>query len=199
MTISPPGLNAPIDDRRGLGGCIPLFKIAGAAAEAGKSLDEVAEIAERFNNQMATLAVTAKTATHPQTGQYIAELADDEMEIGMGQHGEGGGGQFKMLSADETAENMVTKLVNAIDLKEGDQTMLIVNGSGATTFMEMFVVYRGARKVLESKGIQVATSRVEEMLTVQETGGFQMFLAKLDDELTGYALATSDAPYWVTR
>ncbi len=195
-----PGTAAPIEDRRGLGGCIPLAKIAGAAADAGKSLDEVLEIAERFNNQMATLAVTMKTATAPQSGEYISSLPDDMMEIGMGQHGEGGGtGPQKIMTADETAETMVKKLAAAIDVKSGDQAMLIVNGSGATTLMEMFIVFRKAYKVLEEMGVKVAISRCEEMLTVQEAAGFQMFLGKVDDELLGYLQAPSNAPYWVTQ
>lgn len=193
-----PGIDTPIEDRRGLGGCIPLFKIAGAAAEAGKSLEEIYEVAERFNEKMATLSVILKTATHPQTGQYIAELADDELEIGMGQHGEGGGGRFKMMSADETSQIMVEKLAKAIDIQSGDQAMLIVNGSGASTLMELLICFRKAYQVLESMGVKVTASRVENMLTVQESGGFQMFLAKLDDELLGYVNAPSNAPYWVT-
>ena len=83
-----PGADAPAEDRRGLVGCVPLSKLAGAAAKAGKSLDEVYAIAEKFNNNnMATLAVALKTATHPASGEAIFALADDEMEIGMGQHG----------------------------------------------------------------------------------------------------------------
>lgn len=195
-----PGTAAPIEDRRGLGGCIPLFKIAGAAAEAGKSLDEVLAIAERFNNQMATLAVTMKTATAPQSGEYISTLPDDMMEIGMGQHGEGGGtGPQKIMSADETAETMVKKLAAAVDAKSGDEVMLIINGSGATTLMEMFIVFRKAYQVLEAMGVKVSISRCEEMLTVQEAAGFQMFLAKVDAELLGYLRSPSNAPYWVTR
>lgn len=195
-----PGTAAPIEDRRGLGGCIPLFKIAGAAAEAGKSLDEVLAIAERFNSQMATLAVTMKTATAPQSGEYISTLPDDMMEIGMGQHGEGGGtGPQKIMSADETAETMVKKLAAAVDAKSGDEVMLIINGSGATTLMEMFIVFRKAYQVLEAMGVKVSISRCEEMLTVQEAAGFQMFLAKVDAELLGYLRSPSNAPYWVTR
>jgi dihydroxyacetone kinase-like protein len=95
-----PGADAPKENRRGLAGCIPLFKVAGAAAEAGKSLDEVYRVAEKINDNMATLAVALKPATHPQSGQEIFALADDEMEIGMGQHGEAGTGRSKMLSAD---------------------------------------------------------------------------------------------------
>ena len=86
--------NAPrsnADDRRGLVGCIPTYKIAGAAAAEGKSLEEVAKIAQRFADNMATLAVAVTGATHPATGSLLADLGEDEMEIGMGQHGEGGG------------------------------------------------------------------------------------------------------------
>jgi len=195
-----PGINALIEDRRGLGGCIPLFKIAGAAAEAGKSLDEVLAVAEKFNKTMATLAVTMKTATHPQSGQYISELADDMMEIGMGQHGEGGGtGPQKIISADETAALMVDRLSAAVKLQSGEKAVLIINGSGATTLMEMFIVFRKAHQVLTEQGIKVVTGRCEEILTVQEAAGFQMFLAKLDDETQKYLESPSNAPYWVTR
>ena len=195
-----PGIKAPVEDRRGLGGCIPLIKVAGAAAEAGKSLDEVLAIAERFNERMATLAVTMKTATHPQSGEYISTLPDDMMEIGMGQHGEGGGtGPQKIASANETAEVMVKKLVAAVDAKHGDKVVLIINGSGATTLMEMFIVFRMAYQVLTGLGIEVAASRCEEILTVQEAGGFQMFLGKFDDETLACFQAASNAPYWVTR
>ncbi|MGL4594545.1 MAG: dihydroxyacetone kinase subunit DhaK [Thermoguttaceae bacterium] len=195
-----PGIDAPIEDRRGLGGCIPLIKVAGAAAEAGKSLDEVVAIAEKFNKTMATLAVTMKTATHPQSGQYISTLPDDEMEIGMGQHGEGGGtGPQKIVSADQTSETMVNKLIAATGLKSGDKATLIINGSGATTLMEMFIIFRKAHQVLTAKGISLFGCRCEEILTVQEAAGFQMFLAKFDDETIKYYTAPSDAPYWVTR
>ncbi len=194
------GIDAPLEDRRGLGGCVPLIKVAGAAAEAGLSLDEVVAVAEKFNGSMATLAVTMKTATHPQSGQYISELADDEMMIGMGQHGEGGQtGPEKIKTADETAEIMVKELAKAVKANKGDKAMLIVNGSGATTLMEMFIVYRKAHQVLTGMGIRLVDGRCEEILTVQEAAGFQMFLAKLDDETQKYYEAPSNAPYWVTR
>ena len=195
-----PGINAPIEDKRGLGGCIPLYKVAGAAAEAGKSLNEVVAVAEKFNKTMATLAVTMKTATHPQSGQYISELADDMMEIGMGQHGEGGGtGPQKIATADTTAAIIIERLIPAAKLQKGDKAVLIINGSGATTLMEMFIVFRKAHQILTAKGISVVAGRCEEILTVQEAAGFQMFLAKLDNETQKYFEAPSDAPYWVTR
>ena len=193
------GLDTPPEDRRGLAGCIPLYKVAGAAAEAGKSLDEVYEIAERFNKQMATLAVAMKSATHPQNGQYLSELPDDEMEIGMGQHGEAGGGRSKILTADETAEQMLAPLVQAVDAKSGDQVLLIINGVGATTLMELNIVFRKAYRLLEEKGITVVSGLIDELLTVQEMAGFQMILCKLDEDHAQWLAAPSDTPYWTVR
>ena len=194
-----PGHNAPIEDRRGLAGCIPLYKIAGAAAEAGRGLDEVYAVTERFNDNMATLAVALKTATHPQTGEEIFSLPDDEMEIGMGQHGEAGTGRGKMLSADATAEAMLPGLVQAIHAAGGDKVMAIVNGCGATTLMELYIVYRRVHQLLADKGIEVVRARVGEFLTVQEMAGLQMFLARMDDELLGLYDAPCDTPYMTVR
>ena len=195
-----PGINAPVEDRRGLGGCVPLIKVMGAAAEQGLSVDEIMAIGNRFNERMATLAVTLKVATHPQSGQETGSLADNEMEIGMGQHGEGGGnGPEPMKSADEVSEIMVNKLVPAVKAKSGDSVLLIINGCGATTLMEMFIVFRKAAAVLAEQGIKVVASRCDEILTVQEASGFQMFLAVLDDELLALFNAPANAPYWVNR
>ena len=194
-----PGIDAPIEDRRGLGGCVPLYKVAGAAAEAGKSLEEVYAIAEKFNNNMATLAVALKTATHPATGEAIFELTDDEMEIGMGQHGEAGTGRSKLMTANETAEAMIPPLIKAVDAKSGDRLLVILNGAGATTLMELYIVFRHVKKFLADKGIEVARSLVGEYLTVQEMAGFQMFVAKMDDELLAYWDAPCDTPYLTVR
>ncbi len=193
------GIDTPVEEKRGLAGCIPLYKVAGAAAEAGKSLDEVFEIANRFNEQMATLAVAMTNCTHPQTGQEISDLPEDEMEIGMGQHGEAGGGRSKILTADETAERMIAPLMKATGVTAGDKVMLIINGVGSTTLMEQNIVYRKAYQILEKNGIEVVPGKVGELLTVQEMGGFQMILCKLDDDHVTYLGAPADAPYWVTR
>lgn len=193
------GLDSPPDERRGLAGCIPLFKVAGAAAEAGKSLEEVFELAERFNRQMATLAVAMSSATHPQNGQSISDLPDDEMEIGMGQHGEAGGGRTKILTADETAERMIAPLVQATGTASGDRVLLIINGVGGTTHMEMNLVFRRAHQILTAKGIQVASGMIDELLTVQEMAGFQMILCKLDEDHLQGIKAPCDTPYWTVR
>ncbi len=190
------GADTPEDDKRGLGGCVPLIKVIGAAAEAGKTIGEILAIGEAFNQGLATISVALRTATHPQNGGEIGALAEDEMEIGMGQHGEGGGGIMKVQTADETARIMIEKLMAATKIKAGDKAMLMINGSGATTTMEMLIVYRAAQKILEAAGITVAAGLVDEILTVQEMAGFQMTLATLDADAEAGIKAKANSPYW---
>jgi len=192
------GIDIDPEEKRGLGGCIPLYKVIGAAAEQGKTLDEVYEIGQRFNKQMATLAVAMTGCTHPQNGGVIAVLPEDEMEIGMGQHGEAGGGRSKILTADETAAKMIAPLIKATGVKSGDKTMLIVNGVGATTLMEMFLVYRKAAAILAQSGITSVPGICDELLTVQEMAGFQMILCKLDADHVELMQARANSPYWTT-
>ena len=193
------GPHAPIEDKRGLGGCIPFIKVVGAAAEEGKSLDEIVALGEKFNEGIATLSVALKTATHPQNGQEIGSIDDDKMEVGMGQHGEGGGGVMPVKSADETAALMIKSLVEATGVKSGDKAFLAINGSGATTLMEMLIVYRAAKKELEALGVSVLPGKCTELLTVQEMAGFQMILCKCCDTCAKYLAAPAGAPYWTTR
>ena len=190
------GIDQPIEVRRGLSGCLPLFKIVGAAAEEGKSLDELLEIGERFNKNVATLAVATRSCTHPQTNAIMSELPDGIMEIGMGQHGEGGVGQIPILSADETAEIMLNMLLKQLKPAAGAKLLLFINGVGATTQMELNIVFRATYKLLEEKGFKVVASRIDEMLTVQEQAGFQMLIGIMDDDHIYYYNQTSNAPYW---
>jgi len=192
------GIDAPIEDRRGLAGCVPLYKILGAASEEGKSLDELLEIGERFNENMATLAVATRSCTHPQNNAVIAELPEGIMEIGMGQHGEGGGGRQPIASADETAEIMLNLLLQQLRPNAGAKIMLIINGVGASTLMELNIIFRKAYKLLEEKGFKVVASRIQEILTVQEQAGFQMIVGLMDDDHIAYYYKQADAPYWTT-
>lgn len=194
--------NAPRSDganRRGLVGCIPLGKIAGGAAAMGKDLEEVRSIAQKFADNMATIAVACRGATHPANGAEISHFGDDDMEIGMGQHGEGGGGRMTMKSAKETAQIMAQALVNDLDLKSGEDIMLIVNGSGATTLMEQLIVFKDCVEYLKTLGIKVVASHVGELLTVQEAAGFQLFMARMDNELLKYWHAPCDTPYCTVK
>jgi dihydroxyacetone kinase-like protein len=182
--------------RRGLVGCVPVYKIAGAAAVKGYNLEQVYSVANHFAENMASISVAIRGATHPVTGTEISILGDDEMEIGVGQHGEDGGHRQKFRSADETAEIMVQSLIDNLSLKSGERVMLIINGSGATSVMEMLIVYRAAYRYLEQQGICVVAGMADEILTVQETAGFQMFLARMDDELLDLWRLPCRSPYF---
>lgn len=177
-------------DRRGLVGGILLYKIIGAAAAMGKSIDETAAIGQRFADQMATLSVGLRGATHPVTGMLLAEFGEDDMEIGMGQHGEEGGGRIKLKTADETACIMLDALLRDLKIRSGEKIMLVLDGMGATTLMELLIIYRRCVFYLKEKNIEISANYVGNMLTVQDAAGFQMFIARMDDEL----LSLWDAP-----
>ena len=163
------------DNKRGLA--------AAAAAREGKTLDEVAEIAQRYADSMASLTVKSTDATHPQNGMSFGDLGEtDLMEIGAGQHGEGGGVRVPMMSSKDTVEHVAGALCKALDLKAGDKTFVMINGCGATTTMEMLVLFKDTVEFLKARDIEVVASMVGEILTVQEAGGFQMNIAKWDDE-----------------
>lgn len=187
------------DDRRGLVGFVPVYKVAGAAAEEGRPLDECVAIAERMESNMRTLAVAVRGATHPSTGKPIAELADDEMEIGMGQHGEAGTGCTKLKTADETVDIMLDMLLKDLGVNSGEELLVIVNGSGATTLMEQFIVFRRVHQILAAKGINLVRSAVGEYITTQEQAGFQLLIARLDSELKRLWDAPCDTPYFTVR
>lgn len=171
------------DDRRGLGGAIPMYHVVGAAAQAGKSLEEVAALAQKYADQMATIAVAAHCATHPANGAAFGDLGDEDMEIGMGQHGEGGGGRQPMKTSKETIAIMANALVKDIPLAAGDKAFVMINGSGATTLMEQFILLKDCVAYLEDLGIEVVAKHAGNMLTVQEQAGFQLNIAKWDDEI----------------
>jgi dihydroxyacetone kinase-like protein len=187
------------EERRGLVGFLPVYKVAGAAAEQGFSLDQVLKVADRLERNMRTLAVAVKTATHPSTGEAIFTLGDDEMEIGMGQHGEAGTGRGKLKTADETAEIMLKQLLEDLEVKTGEELLVILNGAGATTLMELFIVFRRMHQILQAKQIKVARSIIGEYITTQEQAGFQMFIARMDNELIRLWDAPCDTPYFVVR
>lgn len=190
---------ANIEDRRGLVGFLAVYKVAGAAAEQGAPLGDCLAIAERMERNMRTLAVAVRTATHPSTGSTIFELGDDEMEIGMGQHGEAGTGRMLLKSADETAEIMLNMLLEDLGVAPGEELLVLINGAGATTLMELFIVFRRAAQILEQKKIKLARSAVGEFITTQEQAGFQMMIARMDAELIRLWDAPANTPYFIRQ
>src|SRR5437868_1896748 len=152
-------------------------------------------MADSMGSKMLTLSVAVQTAMHPSTGQPIFELGDDEMEIGMGQHGEAGTGRLKLKPADETAEIMLEMLLKDLQVKQGEELLVILNGAGATTLMELFILFRRVHQILTAKGIKLARAKVGEFITTQEQAGFQLMIARMDDELLRLWDAPSNAPY----
>ncbi len=196
MIVTEEDISGPPGDRRGLAGCVLVYKVAGAAAEQGESLETCYKIADRMQQNMRTLAVAIRTATHPTTGQAIFEMAEDEMEIGMGQHGEAGAGRMPLKTADETAEIMLKKLLDDLVVVEGEQVLVLLNGAGATTHMELFIVFRRVAQLLKAKKIRLVRSLIGEFITTQEQAGFQMTIARMDERLLELWDAPADAPYF---
>jgi dihydroxyacetone kinase-like protein len=190
-------ISSPVGDRRGLVGSLAVYKVAGAAAERGDSLDACFATAERMERNMRTLAVAVRTATHPSTGQPIFDLGEDEMEIGMGQHGETGIGRMPLKTANETAEIMLQKLLEDLNVREGEQLLVLLNGAGATTLMELYIVFRRVAQILESKKVRLVRSAIGEFITTQEQAGFQMMIARMDSELIELWDAPADAPFFI--
>lgn len=187
------------EERRGLVGFLPLYKVAGAAAEKGWPLEKIHRLAEDFSENMCTLAVALSPATHPITGTTLFEIGDNEMEIGMGSHGEAGTARMKLKSADETTDIMLPQLVSDLDLKDGEEALVILSGAGATTLMELFIIFRRMTQHLQTRNITIARSLVDEIITTQEQAGFQMFLARMTPELLSLWDAPCDSPYLTMR
>ena len=166
-----------------LAGAVALYHVAAAAARAGKSLDEVAAIAQKYADNMASITVKSTDATHPQNGASFGDLGEtDLMEVGAGQHGEGGGIRMPMMSSKETVALVAEPLCKKLGLTAGDKAFVMINGCGATTMMEMLVLFKDTVEFLQAKGVEVVGNMVGEILTVQEAAGFQMNIAKWDDE-----------------
>ena len=190
--------NAPREEaqnRRGMVGAVPLLKIAGAAALAGKSLEEVATIAQGFADNMATLAVAASGATNPATGMEIAQVAAGCMDVGVGLHGEAGKAK-PMATAEETVSAMLDALLEDLNVLAEEKLLVIVSGSGATSLMEQLIVYRNCYAYLAEKGIEIVANHVGELMTVQEMAGFEICIARMNEELMEYWNAPCRTPYF---
>jgi dihydroxyacetone kinase-like protein len=172
--------------RRGIAGSYFQVKIAGAACEAGLSLDEAERVTRHAQENIRTLSVALRPGSLPETGQPTFTLGEDELEIGMGGHGERGVARKKMMPADPLVDLMMGQLVGDFPLERGDRVALLVNDLGATTMMELLIVNRRVRQILESLGVAVHDTRIGPYMTTQEMAGFSITLMRLDEELTHY-------------
>jgi len=176
--------------RRGIAGDIIVFKCAGAAAEQGRSLEEVERAAAHANASTRSMGVALSACEVPGSGRPTFEIADDEMEIGMGVHGEPGVERGPLRPADEVASALVDRIVaDAGDAAHGD-VALLVNGLGATAHIDQYILFRGAKRALEAKGLRVVRHYLGEYITSLEMAGASVTVTLLDDAL----LALLDAP-----
>jgi dihydroxyacetone kinase/dihydroxyacetone kinase-like protein len=183
-------------DRRGVAGIVFAFKAAGAAAERGDSLDEVATVAEDVVEHTATMGIGLSPTILPTTGAASFDLPDGEMEIGIGIHGEPGIHRGALETADAITDRIVDALVADLDLKAGDRVACLVNGLGATPLEELYVLYRRVHQVLDGMGVEIAKSYVGEYATSLEMAGASISLLALNDDRLALLEAPASSPFF---
>lgn len=179
--------------RRGVAGTVFVHKIAGAMAETGASLDEVQAVAQKVIDNVRTMGAATLPSTIPASGKPGFELAEDEMEVGIGIHGEPGTHREKMMTANEITDHLLDKILADIDYS-GSEVAVMVNGSGSTPLMELYIINNRVADVLAEKGIKVVQTFVGEYMTSIDMAGFSISVLKLDDQLKELLAAKADTP-----
>lgn len=185
-----------IEDRRGIAGDLFVVKIAGAATAAGLSLDEAYRVTQKARDNTFSIGVGLQGATIPGETQPIFTLPDDEMEFGLGIHGEAGIRRMKLMPADEMVTVLVDLLLEASGIQSGDRVCTYVNGLGSTTMMELHIMNRKLSQLLKERGIDIYDMEVNSYVTTQEMAGASITLMKLDDELKDYYDMPCSSPYY---
>ena len=180
--------------RRGIAGTVFVHKIAGAKAEQGADLAEVQKTAEKVIANVRSMGMALSPCTVPAAGKPSFTLAENEVEIGMGIHGEPGTHRESSRTADETAAHLLNKILGDIALNAGDEVAVMVNGLGGTPLMELYVVNRKVAALLAEKNIKIAKTYVGNYMTSLEMAGFSITVLKLDSELKELLFAPADTP-----
>lgn len=180
--------------RRGVVGAFFGWKVAGARAAAGGSLEECRAAVEKVNANTRTLGVAISPCTVPAKGSPTFTLAEDEMEFAVGHHGEAGTAKIKMMTADEITAKMTLKVIDDLPFQAGDEVAVLINGLGGTPQLELYICYRKVKQMLDEREITVGRSYVGEFFTGLEMAGFSVTLMKLDDELKELLAAPADTP-----
>ena len=169
--------------RRGVAGTVFVHKIAGAAAEAGMDLEQVKAIAQKVIDSVRTMGMALTACTVPAAGKPGFELGEDEMEMGIGIHGEPGTYRSHIKTANEIADEMMEKILADMPLSDKDEVCVLVNGFGGTPLMELYIVNNHVHDILSNKGIKIYNTIVGNYMTSIEMAGCSITLLKLDDEL----------------
>jgi dihydroxyacetone kinase-like protein len=169
--------------RRGVAGNFFVMKAVGAAAEAGADLDELVRIGEKVNSVTRTMGIALTACTPPAKGEPLFELGDDEIEVGVGIHGEPGRSRQKWVPADEIADILLGAVVPDLPFASGDRVAVMVNGLGGTPISELYLLYGIVHKKLAAQGIEVGRNYVGEYCTSLDMAGASLTLVRLDDEI----------------
>jgi phosphoenolpyruvate---glycerone phosphotransferase subunit DhaK len=180
--------------RRGVAGNFFVIKACGAAAEAGRTLDQLVELGQKVNSVVRTMGVALTGCTPPAKGKPIFELSDDEMEIGVGIHGEPGRRRAQLQSADAIVEEVFEAVAGDLPFKSGDKVGLMINGLGGTPISELYVLYRRAAQLSQKRGLEVVRNYVGNYCTSLEMAGMSLTLIRLDDEIDSLLSAPAEIP-----
>ncbi len=184
------------EKRRGVAGMVYAFKLAGAAAEEGRDLEAVTAVAQKAADACRSIGAALSSCTVPQAGKPTFDIADDEMEMGMGIHGEPGVWRGKLRTADEIADEMMDRLLADMPLASGDRVSILVNSLGATPPEELYILYRIVKQRLDKAGATIVMPLVGRYATSMEMSGVSFTLCKLDDELEALLKAPCDCAFW---
>lgn len=184
------------DKRRGIAGMIFVFKVSGAIAENGASLDEVHKIATDINNNIRTLGVALSPCILPEAGKPTFEIDTDEIEIGMGIHGEPGIKREKLKTANELVDDMYKRIMEDSELKSNDEVAIMINSLGATPLEELYIVSKRINENLANSKINNAKTYVGRYATSMEMAGMSITTLKLNNDLKKYLFADSKCPFW---
>jgi dihydroxyacetone kinase-like protein len=177
---APPG-DEP--NRRGSAGLFFVWKILGAYAETGASLAECRRMAERVRDNTRTLSATLGNCSHPVSGEVIGDISEGQIAIGVGVHGETGGGALEVTTADSVIDTMVPRLIDDLPFGSGDEVCVLVNNSGSMTLMELSILYRRIAQILDTNGISVHRVWLGPYATTQESAGFAISFCRVDAEM----------------
>ena len=180
--------------RRGIAGTIFVHKIAGAKAEAGADLDDVKRVAEKVIGNVRSMGMALESCTVPAVGKPSFSLDENQVEIGIGIHGEPGTHREELKTADEITSQLMDKILNDLKVSKEDEVAVLINGLGSTPLMELYIINRKASQILASKEIRVAKTYVNNYMTALDMVGFSISILKLDTELKELLFAPADTP-----
>ena len=184
------------EKRRGIAGMIFVFKVAGGFAETGASLNDVLKVANEVNNNVRTLGVALSPCILPEAGKPTFELGEDEIEIGMGIHGEPGISREKLKSANALVDDICERMLNDFDLSQNEEISLMINSLGATPLEELYIISRRVIENLSKKKIKIFKNYVGRYATSMEMAGMSITVLKLDNELEKLLLEQANCPFW---